>query len=102
MKRLSLRASSGAQEIRSNRYCERRISADPYWSKPAVLVLPQLGTRWRSYRRQNPLLLNRRNFGVPDPILEDAYTGFTVGSYQNPGFNAGGSRTLRFGMRFIF
>jgi hypothetical protein len=47
-------------------------------------------------------ILNRRNFGVPDPVTEDAFTGFAVGSYQNPGFNNGGQRELRFGLRFLF
>jgi hypothetical protein len=47
-------------------------------------------------------LLNHRNFGVPDPFMEDAFTGFSVGSYQNPGFNNGGQRELRFGLRFLF
>jgi hypothetical protein len=47
-------------------------------------------------------ILNRRNFGVPDPITEDAFTGFAVGSYLNPGFNNGGQRELRFGLRFLF
>ncbi len=47
-------------------------------------------------------LLNRRNFGVPDPFTEDASNGFAVSSFQNPGFNNGGNRSLRFGLRFIF
>ena len=47
-------------------------------------------------------LLNRRNFGVPDAITEDASNGFTVSSFQNPGFNTGDSRSLRFGLRLIF
>ncbi len=47
-------------------------------------------------------LLNRRNYGVPDAFTEDAYFGFGVGSYQNPGFNNGSERSLRFGLRFIF
>jgi hypothetical protein len=47
-------------------------------------------------------VLNHRNFGVPDPVTEDAFTGFSVGSYQNPGFNNGGQRELRFGLRFLF
>ncbi len=47
-------------------------------------------------------LLNRRNFGVPDPVTEDAFVGFTVNSFQNPGFNRGASRTLRLGVRYIF
>src|SRR5262245_25467764 len=47
-------------------------------------------------------ILNHRNFGVPDPFMEDAFTFFTVGSYQNPGFNNGGQRELRVGLRLIF
>jgi outer membrane receptor protein involved in Fe transport len=47
-------------------------------------------------------LLNRRNFGVPDAFTEDAHNGFAVSSFQNPGFNNGGNRSLRFGLRFIF
>jgi hypothetical protein len=47
-------------------------------------------------------LLNHRNFGVPDPITEDAFTGFAVGTYQNPGFNNGGQRELRFGLKLVF
>ncbi|HYP28972.1 MAG TPA: hypothetical protein VE262_19830, partial [Blastocatellia bacterium] len=47
-------------------------------------------------------ILNRRNFGVPDPITEDAHNGFVVSSYNNPGFNNGGNRTMRLGIRFLF
>jgi hypothetical protein len=47
-------------------------------------------------------LLNHRNFGVPDPITEDAFLGFNVGSFQNPGYNEGDRRTLRFGLRLLF
>jgi hypothetical protein len=47
-------------------------------------------------------ILNHRNFGVPDPVTEDAFTGFSVGSYLNPGFNNGSQRELRFGLRFMF
>lgn len=47
-------------------------------------------------------LLNRRNFGVPDTITEDAFNGFSVSSFQNPGFNNGGNRSLRLGVRLIF
>jgi hypothetical protein len=47
-------------------------------------------------------VFNRRNFGTPNPFVEDAFTGFTVGTYQNAGFNNGGSRALRFGLRFLF
>jgi outer membrane receptor protein involved in Fe transport len=47
-------------------------------------------------------LLNHRNFGVPNPVTESAFNGFTVGTYNNPGANTGSSRTLQMGLRFIF
>lgn len=47
-------------------------------------------------------IFNRRNFGVPDAITEDADFGDFVGSFQNPGFNFGDSRGLRLGVRFLF
>ncbi len=47
-------------------------------------------------------LFNHRNFGVPDAVTEDASNGFVVSSFQNPGFNNGGNRSLRLGVRFIF
>ncbi|HVF89967.1 MAG TPA: hypothetical protein VNH22_07860, partial [Blastocatellia bacterium] len=47
-------------------------------------------------------VLNHRNFGVPDPLVEDAFNGFAVSTFQNPGQNNGGSRTMRLGVRFLF
>ncbi len=47
-------------------------------------------------------IFNRRNFGVPDAITEDASFGPYVGSFQNPGFNVGESRSIRVGVRFLF
>jgi hypothetical protein len=47
-------------------------------------------------------ILNHRNFGVPDAVTEDAFTGFAVGTFQNPGANTGDARSLRLGLRFIF
>ncbi|HEX8284882.1 MAG TPA: carboxypeptidase regulatory-like domain-containing protein [Pyrinomonadaceae bacterium] len=47
-------------------------------------------------------IFNHRNFGVPDPITEDASFVTFVGTFQNPGYNNGGARSLRFGLRFIF
>jgi outer membrane receptor protein involved in Fe transport len=47
-------------------------------------------------------LLNHRNFGVPNPVTESAFNGFTVGTYNNPGANSGSSRSLQLGLRFIF
>ena len=54
------------------------------------------------FRAEASNLLNRRNFGVPDPITEDVYFSGAVGSFQNPGFNNGSQRELRLGLRFIF
>lgn len=47
-------------------------------------------------------IFNRRNFGVPDAITEDASFGNFVGSFQNPGFNGGDARAVRIGIRFLF
>jgi len=47
-------------------------------------------------------LLNHRNFGVPDVLTEDVVSGTSVATYANPGFNNGGNRTMRLGVRFIF
>ena len=47
-------------------------------------------------------VMNHRNFGVPDTFTEDAHNGFTVSSFLNPGFNNGGNRSMRFGLRLIF
>jgi hypothetical protein len=47
-------------------------------------------------------LLNHRNFGVPNPVTESAYNGFTVGTYNNPGANSGSSRSIQLGLRFLF
>ncbi len=48
-------------------------------------------------------LFNRRNFGIPDIVTEDAFTGSEVGTYLNPGLSlTGSSRTMRFALRFLF
>lgn len=54
------------------------------------------------FRAEASNLFNERNFGVPDPFTEDAFGSTAVGSFQNPGFNSGSSRELRFGVRFLF
>ena len=54
------------------------------------------------FRAEATNLFNRRNFGVPDAITEDASFGNFVGSFQNPGFNFGDFRQVRFGLRFLF
>jgi Carboxypeptidase regulatory-like domain len=46
--------------------------------------------------------LNSRNFGTPNPITENAFNGIVVSSFQNPGFNGGSNRSLRFGIKLIF
>jgi hypothetical protein len=47
-------------------------------------------------------LLNNRNFGVPNPVTESAFNGFTVGTYNNLGANSGSSRSVQLGFRFVF
>jgi hypothetical protein len=54
------------------------------------------------FRAEATNLFNDRNFGVPDPFTEDAFGSVAVSSFQNPGFNAGSRRELRFGLRFLF
>ena len=54
------------------------------------------------FRAEAANLLNRRNFGTPDPFTEDAYLGSAVGPFQNPGRNDGAQRELRLGLRLIF
>jgi hypothetical protein len=46
-------------------------------------------------------IFNHRNFGVPDVVTEDAAKEFG-GTFQNPGYNNGGNRTVRFGLRLLF
>jgi hypothetical protein len=52
-------------------------------------------------------VFNHRNFGVPTSITETAFIPFTasqgvVSTFQNPGFNNGGNRSIRLGMKLIF
>lgn len=47
-------------------------------------------------------LFNHRNYGVPNPVTESAFNGFTVSTYNNPGANTGRSRTMQLGLRLIF
>ncbi len=54
------------------------------------------------FRVEAQNVLNDRNFGVPDAFTESASNGFVAGSFQNPGFNGGAVRQLRFGLRFLF
>ena len=54
------------------------------------------------FRAEGTNIFNRRNFGVPDAITEDASFGDYVGSFQNPGANFGSFRQLRLGFRFLF
>jgi len=54
------------------------------------------------FRVEAQNILNHRNFGVPDAFTEDASTSVGTSTFQNPGFNVGQSRLLRFGVKFIF
>ncbi len=54
------------------------------------------------FRGEATNLFNERNFGVPDAFTENASNGLVVSSFQNPGFNTGSVRQLRFGVRFLF
>ncbi|MCI0388591.1 MAG: TonB-dependent receptor [Acidobacteria bacterium] len=74
-----------------------------YLANFAIFKTTNITERYKvEFRVEANNILNHRNFGVPDPITEDAFTGFTVGSYQNSGFNNGGQRELRLGLRFLF
>ncbi|HVG28947.1 MAG TPA: TonB-dependent receptor [Pyrinomonadaceae bacterium] len=80
------------------------FSGDPnYTVNMAIFKSTKLteGTRLE-LRAEAQNLLNSRNFGVPTTITEAAATSFTVGAFQNPGFNNGRFRTIRLGARFIF
>ncbi|HEY0545026.1 MAG TPA: carboxypeptidase regulatory-like domain-containing protein [Pyrinomonadaceae bacterium] len=60
------------------------------------------------FRVEAANLLNHRNFGVPTAFTEFSFVTFgtstngIVGPFQNPGANAGSSRSVRLGLRFIF
>jgi hypothetical protein len=60
------------------------------------------------FRVEAANLLNHRNFGVPTVFSEFAFVPFgvssngIVGPFQNPGANAGSSRSVRLGLRLIF
>ncbi|MDQ3747613.1 MAG: Plug and carboxypeptidase regulatory-like domain-containing protein [Acidobacteriota bacterium] len=69
----------------------------------ALFKTTNFGERYKlEFRVEAQNVLNERNFGVPDAFTEDASNGLTVSSFQNPGFNTGSVRQLRFGLRFIF
>lgn len=69
----------------------------------SMLKTVRLTERMRlEFRGEATNLLNERNFGVPDAFTEDASFGNFVGSFQNPGYNFGSFRQLRFGVRFLF
>jgi hypothetical protein len=69
----------------------------------ALVKTTNITERFRiEFRAEAQNLFNERNFGVPDAFTEDASNGLTVSSFQNPGFNSGSVRQLRFGLRFLF
>ncbi|MGI8788087.1 MAG: TonB-dependent receptor domain-containing protein [Pyrinomonadaceae bacterium] len=68
-----------------------------------IIKVTNISERLRlEFRAEATNIFNRRNFGVPDAITEDASFGNFVGSFQNPGFNSGSARSVRFGVRFLF
>ena len=69
----------------------------------AVFKTTKITERYKAeFRFEMNNLFNHRNYGVPNPIMEAAFTGFTVGPFQNPGTNLGASRNLRLGLRLLF
>lgn len=69
----------------------------------ALFKSTKINERYKlEFRVEANNVLNSRNFGVPDALAEDASNGLVVSSFQNPGFNAGAVRSLRFGLRFLF
>jgi hypothetical protein len=74
-----------------------------YGINMAVFKTTNISERYKvEFRVEAQNILNNRNFGVPDAFTENAAFSFTVGSFQNAGFNRGGNRTLRMGLRFTF
>jgi outer membrane receptor protein involved in Fe transport len=80
------------------------FSGEPnYTFNMAIFKTTNLTERTKlEFRAEAQNLLNRRNFGVPSTITETAATSFTVGAFQNAGFNNGAFRSIRVGARFIF
>jgi hypothetical protein len=69
----------------------------------ALFKSTKINERYKvEFRVEANNVLNTRNFGVPDAVTEDAFGSVAVSSFQNPGFNAGAIRSLRFGLRFLF
>ncbi|MDT5293931.1 MAG: hypothetical protein QOJ76_811 [Acidobacteriota bacterium] len=80
------------------------LSGEPnYTVNMALYKTTRLTERTKiEFRVEAANLLNHRNFGVPNAITENAATFFSVGPFQNPGFNNGTFRSIRIGARFIF
>jgi hypothetical protein len=80
------------------------FSGEPFYlTNMSLFKTTNITERFKlEFRAEAFNIFNHRNFGVPDPITEDASTGFVVSSFQNPGYNNGGNRTLRFGLRLLF
>lgn len=79
------------------------LGENTYTVNLALLKTTRINERFKvEFRGEATNLFNRRNFGVPDPLAEDAFNGIAVSSFQNPGFNAGAVRSLRFGLKLLF
>ena len=69
----------------------------------AVAKTTRISERYKiEFRAEAANLFNRRNYGVPDAFTEDATSSFAVSSFENPGFNNGSQRQVRFGLKLIF
>jgi len=74
-----------------------------YTLNMAVSKTTRISEKYKiEFRAEADNLLNRRNYGVPDAFTEDATNGFAVSSFDNPGYNNGSQRQLRFGLKLIF
>ncbi len=87
------------------------LGRNTFSGEPTYLVNLSLFKNFRigegknlQFRAEAFNILNRRNYGVPDVVAEDAFAGpeFRTSSFLNPGFNNGGSRNVRLGVRFEF
>jgi hypothetical protein len=79
------------------------LGPNAYQLNLALFKTTKISERFKvEFRAEASDVFNSRNFGVPDPITEDAFNGIAVSSFQNPGFNTGATRSLRFGLKLIF
>jgi hypothetical protein len=79
------------------------LGPNAYQLNLALFKTTRINERFKvEFRAEAFDVFNSRNFGVPDPLTEDAFNGIAVSSFQNPGFTLGANRSLRFGLKLIF